>query len=176
VSRLITLFLPLFNVFTIYRNVIRQCEDFDDAYSAFHSIVFYGEFIELHLLIVISLIYFMIQNLKCDYSSCPCKSRWIYFLDIQFTLMTFGMLKLIPIISTNGFTFLFTQINLAVPMIRKYSKLSQIILFALLILSFFFQFVLLFGLLILIILVRVYQLSFVGCRDDPYFVVSDVCS
>jgi hypothetical protein len=63
------------------------------------------------------------------------------------------MVKLIPIFSTNGFSFLFTQINVTVPFIRKYSRFSQIIPFTILILT---------------ILVKVYQLSFVGQVTDPF--------
>jgi hypothetical protein len=51
--------------------------------------------------------------------------RWIYFLDVQFTLMIFGVLKLMPIISVHGFNFLSTHINVIVPIVQKYSRLFQ---------------------------------------------------
>jgi hypothetical protein len=80
VSGLITLILPLFNVFTIYRNVIHQREDFDDAYSVFHSIAFYGEFIELHFLIFISFVYLIyfngIWNVKINSHNF---NQWFHF-------------------------------------------------------------------------------------------------
>jgi hypothetical protein len=64
------------------------------------------------------------------------------------------MLKLIPIFLTNGFSFLFTQINVTVPIISKYYRFSQIIPFTILILGILIQFVFLFALLIFIILVN----------------------
>ena len=167
VSGLSTLILPLFNVFTIYRNVIHQREDFADAYSIFHSIVFYGEFLQLHLFIWIFFIVFTFRNLKSGKTFCPSKGRWIYFFDVLFTLMTFGMLKLVPIFSTHGINFLYTQMNFIIPVIRKLSKSLQPIAFIILILLMFIEFLFLFGLLILIILVKVYQLSFVGEVESP---------
>jgi hypothetical protein len=51
----------------------------------------------------------------------PSPSRWIYFLDVQFTLMIFGLLKLMPIISVHGFNFLSTHIDVIVPIVQMFA-------------------------------------------------------
>jgi hypothetical protein len=163
----LTLILPMFNAFSIYRAMIYQRKDFSDIYSTFHGIIFYGEFAIVHTLLIINLIFFIIHNLKGDYSLSSSKGRWINFLDIEFTLMAFNMLKMVPVFSVNGFNFLYKQICICTPTFRLYSRSSQIIAFIVLILSIFIQLILLLGIIMLMILVKVYQISFVGEINNP---------
>jgi len=67
--------------------------------------------------------------------------RWIYFLDVQFTLMIFGVSKLLPIISVHGFNFLSTHINVIVPIVQKYSRLFQMFAFLIVALFIFIYFI-----------------------------------
>jgi hypothetical protein len=164
---LLTLILPLFNAFSIYRNIIYQREDFSDVYSAFHAIIFYGEFAIVHVLLLITLILFIIHSIKDDYSSSLIRGRWIIFFDTEFTLMAFNMIKMVPVLSVNGFNFLCKQICICVPIFRMYSRSSQIIAFTVLVLVIFIQLIFLLGVIILMILVKVYQISFVGELRNP---------
>jgi hypothetical protein len=164
---LLTLILPMFNAFSIYRNIIYQREDFSDAYSTFHAIIFYGEFAIVHGLLLITLILFIIHSIKDDYSSSLNRGRWINFFDTEFTLMAFNMLKLVPVLSVNGFNFLFQQIYICAPIFRMYSRSSQIFTFTILIFAIFIQLIFLLGIIMLMILVKVYQVSFVGEITNP---------
>jgi hypothetical protein len=119
--------------------MIYQREDFSDAYSTFHAIIFYGEFAIVHGLLLITLILFIIHSIKNDYSSSLNRGRWINFFDTEFTLMAFNMLKLVPVLSVNGFNFLFQQIYICAPIFRMYSRSSQIFTFTILIFAIFIQ-------------------------------------
>jgi hypothetical protein len=163
----LTLILPLFNAFSIYRAMIYQRKDFSDAYSTFHGIIFYGEFAIVHILLLFTLISFIIHSCKGNNSSFSMKGRWINFLDIEFTLMAFNMLKLVPVLSVNGFNFLFNQICICAPTFRLYSRSSQIIAFTVLIFAIFIQLIVLLSIIMLMILVKVYQVSFVGEIKNP---------
>ncbi|CAF1173555.1 unnamed protein product [Adineta steineri] len=164
---ILTLILPVFNLFMVYRSVIYQPEDFADIYSVFHSIIFYGEFTLVHLLLFYTLIKFLIENFKNKYVLCSGQGRWINLLDVEFTLMAFNMIKLIPIISLTGFNFLSTQIYVCTPIFKKYSKSIRIILFCIFIFVISFQIIFLISLLLLLLLIKVYQVSFVGQTRNP---------
>jgi hypothetical protein len=166
-SGFITLILPIFNIFTIYRNMIYQRQNPSNGYNVFHLIIFYGEFVEVHTLMLGALFLFILRVRKHYWPSWPGSGRWIHFLDIEFTLMTFDMFKLIPLISVNGFKFILTQIYVTVPTFRKHSLSSQILAFTVLVIAVCLQFVFLLALLLIIVLVKVYQLSFVGEVKDP---------
>ena len=73
------------------------------------------------------------------------------------------MIKLFSVLSVNDFHFLFIQINLCAVTFPQYSRSSKILAFIVLILAIFFQTI---GLLALI-LVKVYQISFVGEYANP---------
>jgi hypothetical protein len=162
-----TFILPIFNMFMIYRSLLSQEKSFSDVYNIFHSIIFYGEFILVHLLLFVTLIFFIIDSLKDNNSLCLNKGRWIDFLDLEFTLMAFNMIKLIPILSLNGFNFVFTQICISGSIFKNYSRSSKIIAFIVLTFAIFIQFIFLLGLILLLILIKVYQISFVGEIINP---------
>ena len=162
-----TLLLPLFNLFTVYRSVIYQPEDFADTYSVFHSLIFYGEFVLVHCLLLGILILFIIHNFKNGSRPCSSGGEWINLLDLEFTLMAFNLIKLIPILAVNGFNFLFMQIAVTASIFLKYSRSSQALAFTLLSIVIVIQVIFLIGSLIFIHLIKVYQVSFVGEVRDP---------
>jgi hypothetical protein len=162
-----TLILPLFNVFSVYRAMIYQREDFADLYSVFHSLIFYGEFALVHFLVLGTLILFIIHHIKSKTGLFSSRGDWVNLLDAQFTLMAFNLIKLIPILAVNGFNFLSTQISVTAPIFLRYSRSSQVVAFTVLAIAVSFQAIVLVGLLILINLVKVYQVSFVGEIKDP---------
>ncbi|UJR19878.1 hypothetical protein I4U23_023011 [Adineta vaga] len=163
----LTLVLPLLNVFMVYRSLIHQQEDSADVYSVFHSIIFYGEFVLVHVLVFGTLIAFLYRKFKNTQSICSNKGEWINLLDMEITFMAFNMIKLIPIISLNSFNLLMKQISICAPIFLRYSRSSQIVTFSLLTLFILMELVVVIILLLSISLVKVYQVSFVGEKLNP---------
>ncbi|CAF0952074.1 unnamed protein product [Adineta ricciae] len=163
----LTLVLPLLNVFMVYRSVVYQREDFGDTYSAFHSIIFYGEFALVHVTVFFVLIDFLYHKLKSRQSLFSNKGEWVNLLDVEFTFMAFNLIKLIPILSVNSFNFILTEISICTPIFLKYSRSVQAVTFTLLTLIISIQVIIVLALLLLINLVKVYQVSFVGETRNP---------
>ena len=163
----LTLILPLFNLFSIYRSLIYQRKSVSDSYTVFHSIIFYGEFAIVHLLLIWTLIRFLVDGFTIDSSSHLNKSRWINLLDTEFTLMAFNMIKLVPVLSVSGFNFISLQMGLCASIFPVYSCSSQVIAFSFLVFVVLVEILFLLSLIMLMMLVKVYQVSFVGEISNP---------
>ncbi|CAF1467249.1 unnamed protein product [Adineta ricciae] len=170
---LLTLVLPTLNMFMIYHSVIHQQEDFADTYSTFHSIIYYGEFTLVHLLLFGTFVRFLCNIYKAKKSLCASKGEWVNLLDTEFTLMAFNMIKLIPIVSLNGFNIISKEISISVSVFSNYSRPKRIISFTILTLIIFIELITLISTLFLLTLVKVYQISFVGHVSDPSEWTSD---